>query len=189
MVAIKYIPLAICLLMATSTYSAPTWLIDKTKSSLTFVATQNNAPVKGHFKTFTADIQFDETNLKDSRIKVLVDINSISTSYPELTSTLLSSEWFNPKRFPKAIFTATNITETGKHQYTADGSLTIKDKSSPISLMFSANLPEPDAAEVTGKTTVKRSIFNVGEGEWQSTEEVKDDVEVTFNLIAKKVST
>jgi polyisoprenoid-binding protein YceI len=39
---------------------------------------------------------------------------------------------------------------------------------------------------VKGKTTIKRSLFGVGQGDWSKTDAVKDDVLVEFVLAAKR---
>src|SRR5215216_5464287 len=74
---------------------AKKWQIDPVKSSLTFTATQNQAPVSGQFKKFSGDIVVDPNNLKNSHIEIVVDMNSVSTSYADLREALTTADWFD----------------------------------------------------------------------------------------------
>lgn len=58
----------------------PEWQIVPNESTLTFTATQNGAPVSGQFKAFTGKIYVDPANYKESKIDIIVDISSLSSS-------------------------------------------------------------------------------------------------------------
>jgi len=162
----------------------PHWQIDPAKSELSFTGTQNGAPVKGAFKTFSGDIQVDPNDLKNSSFSIIVDINSISASYGEVKTTLITPDWFNVKLFPKAEFKSTKIVKTGENSYQAEGLLTIRDKSQPATLIFTAKQPDANNGTVEGSTVIKRTMFGVGQGEWASTDAVKDEVTVNFKVSA-----
>ncbi len=164
----------------------PEWQIDPKESSLKFTATQNSSPVVGEFKQFRGELFVDPNNYKASSVHIVVDMNSLSASYGELVTTLITPDWFNVKLFPKADFKATDFNKTGDKTYEAKGTLTIKDKSAPVTLTFTAEEASKDKALVQGSTTFKRSAFGVGVGEWSSTSEVKDDVTVNFKIIANR---
>src|SRR5690242_13717360 len=78
----------------------PSWKIVPNESSLTFTATQNDAPVTGTFTSFSGDIHFDPANLDKSNVKIVVNTGSISDPYNQLSDTLKSADWFNTKQFP-----------------------------------------------------------------------------------------
>ncbi|HAT8643103.1 TPA: YceI family protein [Legionella pneumophila] len=162
------------------------WSIVPSESQLTFTGTQNGAPVTGEFKTFTGEIHVDPNDLSVGSIEIRVDIASLSTSYADLKETLLTSDWFNPKLFPQAIFKATQFKQTGKNAYEAAGTLTIRDKSAPVTLTFTSEEIAPNKRVVLGSTAIKRSTFGVGQGEWASTDEIKDEVTVKFKVLAVK---
>lgn len=166
--------------------SVPSWEIIPDESSITFTATQNNAPVTGKFTKFTGDIQVDPNQLKDSHVKIVVDMNSLSTSYQDLTATLITPDWFNTKLFPKAVFVSSQFTKTGDKTYRVDGMLTIRDKSVPVTLILIEDNDSGTKAHVHGSTELKRNDFGVGQGEWAATKEVKDEVKVDFVLSASK---
>src|SRR5690242_18300077 len=80
--------------------ATPHWKIVPNESTLTFTATQNDAPVTGKFKTFSGEINFDPAQLNASNVHIIVDMNSLSTSYDDLTTTLMTPDWLNIKIFP-----------------------------------------------------------------------------------------
>lgn len=164
--------------------SLPQWQMIPEKSHLTFTATQNGAPVSGEFKRFSAEIFADPTDYRGSTLHIVVEIASLSTSYSDLSSTLMGADWFNTKMFPTADFRAGQFNKTGDNTYEAHGILIIRNKSVPITLNFTAQALDNKTMQVTGETTLKRRAFSVGEGEWASTDEIKDDVVVNFTVVA-----
>lgn len=164
----------------------PEWQIDPNQSSLSFTATQNGAPVTGQFKTFTGEIFVDPANYKTSSVHIVIDMNSISTDYADVKNTLLTADWFDVKMFPKAEFKSTDFNKTGDNSYQAIGNLTIRDKTLPVTLTFTTEQPSADTGVVIGNTVLKREAFGVGQGEWSSTDQIKDDVKVDFKITAKR---
>ena len=178
--------LALLLLITPLSQAAATkWKIIPEQSVLTFTASQSDSPVTGQFKKFFGDIDFDPNHLADSSIKIYVAIGSLSTTYPDIQATLVTPDWFNSKVFPQAVFTATKFTKTANNIFTADGTLTIRDKTQPVTLTFTLeNKGEQTWAK--GTTTIKRTAFGVGNGKWAATDDVKDDVQINFTLTAVK---
>jgi polyisoprenoid-binding protein YceI len=162
----------------------PQWMMIPAESKLTFTATQNNAPVTGEFKTFSADIFVDPEDLTVGSIDIVIDIGSLNASYADLKDTLVTADWFDTKAFPKAKFRASQFKQTGRNTYEATGTLTIRDKSAPVTLKFTAEESAPNKKIVLGSTVIKRSTFGVGRGEWSGTEEIKDEVTVNFKVAA-----
>jgi polyisoprenoid-binding protein YceI len=163
--------------------SAAAWKI-VADSSLTFTAIQNGAPVTGSFKKFTGTIDFDPASLATSHIKIIVDMASVSDSYNQLSDTLKTSDWFNSKVFPQAVFESTSIAKTGDKDYEAKGTLTIRGKSLPVVLTFNQEEYTATKAVMSGSTTLKRTAFGIGEGQWSDTKAVQDNVIVKFKIVA-----
>lgn len=182
----KFTFLIMGLLPLIATAEVPRWKIVPNQSSIMFTATQNNSPVTGQFKSFTGEISFDPDQLSASHVTITVDIGSVTTSYEEVAETLKTSDWFNIKLFPQAVFKANSFTKMGKNQYQARGTLTILDKTVPIKLTFTAEELFKASAHVDGTTTIKRSWFGVGKGEWASTKEIKDPVTINFTVTATR---
>lgn len=159
------------------------WEIVPDKSQISFTAVQNNAPIKGQFKTFSGDILFSPDDLANSKVDLSIDMNSVNTSFGAIADTLKTAEWFHVKVFPNAKFTADRITKIDDKTYQADGNLTIRDKTTPASIQFSVKDLSSTQTEVIGKTTITRTRFGVGQGEWANTDEVKDPVDIQFDFI------
>jgi len=160
--------------------SPPIWKIVSKDSNITFTAIQNNAPVSGQFKTFNGTIQFDPNDLKRSNVKIVVDLNSVTTAYKEVGDTLKTSSWFDVKLFPNATFSANQFEKIGTNTYQAKGTLNLRDKSLPVILTFILDEYDTTKAHVKGFTTLSRTAFGVGQGDWAKTSEIKDDVKVDF---------
>lgn len=166
--------------------AVPTWQIVPQASNITFTATQNNAPTSGQFKTFTGQINFDPAQLNNSNVHIVINIGSLTTGDPEIAQTLQTPDWFSAKLFPQAVFAANNFTKTGDKTYQAKGTLTIRDKTVPTTVSFVLEEYSPTKALVKGTAAIKRNDFGVGKGEWSSTDVVKNDVKVNFQITATK---
>jgi polyisoprenoid-binding protein YceI len=174
----------LALLPAMCIGAVPAWKIVPKESNLTFTATQNDAPVTGQFKSFSGEINFDPNQLNADNIKIIVDLGSVTDAYNELSDTLKSPDWFNVKLFPQAIFQSSNFVKTGDKTYQSKGTLTIRDKTQPATLIFTLEVYTSTNAVIKGSTTVKRTAFGVGQGQWSDTKAVKDDVQVNFKITA-----
>lgn len=164
----------------------PSWEIVQNKSSLAFTGTQNGAPVSGEFKRFTGEIHFDPEQLNASSVKIVVDVGSIADPYNQLVDTLKDTDWFNTKVFPQAVFKSNHFIKKGDKLYQADGTLTIRNKTLPVTLDFTQEEYTPNKARIKGSTTIKRTAFGVGQGEWADTKTIKDDVRIQFSITAVK---
>ena len=59
--------------------AASSWTVDTSKSSLTFVATQNGSPVEGRFAGWNAEITLDPQAPETGRIRAVIDTASAAT--------------------------------------------------------------------------------------------------------------
>jgi len=183
--AIKKI-IFLILLIFPSFCLATSWQIISNKSSIHFSATQNNSPITGEFKNFSGDIEFDPNQLSKSHIKIIVDIDSVATSFKDVQDALKTADWFDVASFPKATFSADDFKKTGDDTYAANGKLTLRNKTMPITLNFKLIKYTDNEAMISGKTELKRSDFDVGKGEWSSTKQIKNEVVVNFEIEAQK---
>lgn len=174
----------VTIFISTAAIAAPNWDVVPTDSSIVFTATQNGSHVSGQFKTFTVTTNFDPAHLAASKIKVVIDINSVKTSYKTIEDTLKTADWFDSKFFPQAIFQASDFKKTGDNTYVANGTLKIRDKMIPVTLNFNLEQYTPTKALVKGTTVLKRTMFGVGRGDWAKTDSIKDEVQVDFVIDA-----
>lgn len=184
--AVRGFVLALAFVALMAAAAVPAWNIVPNDSTINFTATQNNSPVSGNFKKFTGDINFDPAQLSASNVTITVDLASVNTSYGEVADTLKTADWFDSKNFPQATFKATKFTKTGANTYQADGALTIRNKTVPVSLAFTVDQFTAANFHLKGNTVLKRTDFGVGQGDWAKTDTVKDEVQVNFTLSATK---
>lgn len=163
------------------------WEIVPSESTLRFTATQNNAPVSGTFKKLHGNIEFSPEDLKNSKVDIIVDMDSVNASYQELVSTLKMSDWLDVSKFKEASFKSNELTKVKENTYQAKGDLQIRDKKHPLTVEFTVANPAKDKSKVTGEATIKRTTFGVGQGDWASTDEIKDDVKINFDLSLKRI--
>jgi polyisoprenoid-binding protein YceI len=165
--------------------SAPLWQIIPEKSHLTFTATQNNAPVEGEFSQFTAVIHFAADQLPTSSVTADIMLGSVQTSYDDIAKTVIGDEWFAVAKFPKATFESHQFKHLGDNRYEAAGTLTLRGVALPVTLPFTITHSSAGTIGISGETTLKRTAFGVGQGEWASTSSVGDEVKVKLVIEAK----
>jgi polyisoprenoid-binding protein YceI len=169
----------------TSAAHAAEYVVDAAKSRLGFRATQQGAPFEGEFRKFDAKVNFDPANLGASKVRVEIDVTSVTTKSPDRDKELPKDDWFAVSKFPKAVFETQRIESRGDNKYAAVATLTIRDQTVPLVLPFT--LEEKDGvAHVVGSVAIDRTNFGVGQGAWATTDIIGKQVTVTVDLTAKK---
>ena len=161
------------------------YTLDPASSLLRFNFEQAGANNTGRFGKYTADVTFSADNLAASKIDVSIDVASLDTGDQERDDTLKGADLFDVTKFPKARFVSSKITMNGAGRYEATGKLTIRNVTKDFKLPITFQTKDEKGKTVgflAGRATVKRLEYGVGQGEWKSTEWVKDDVLVTFSL-------
>jgi polyisoprenoid-binding protein YceI len=166
--------------------TAPKWAVDPDHSQLVFESSAEGAAFEGRFQTWDADIHFDPKQLAQSKVVVTVDTGSAVTGDSSRDQSAHSSDWFSSAVFPKATFSANSFKDLGSGKYEADGDLTIRGVSKPVSLPFTLSI-NGDQATMTGETSLDRTLFGVGQGEYGGPDIVPVDVTVKVSIQAKLV--
>ncbi|MDX8352232.1 cytochrome b/b6 domain-containing protein [Cognatiyoonia sp. IB215182] len=131
-----------------------------TDGSLEITVTQFGSQVTGDFNEWTSAITFDpeaEGVLGD--VTTTIAIGSLELG--SVTGQAMGADFFNVEAFPTATFTA-EITR-GDTDYVADGTLTIKDSTVPVTLPFKLTL-EGGTAVMAGIVALDRRDFAIGNG-------------------------
>lgn len=166
----------------------PAYTLVRQKSFIKFFAIQNNAPVKGKFEDFSADIRFDPERLDQSSIRVEVKISSITAANDEVVSTVKLPEWLSAQAFPTAVFRSRKIWRMpSTDNYYGDGELTLRGKTVPVTLNFMIERMDEEGAIAGGYVTLRRGDFGVGQGQWAKDDVVKNEVRVEFRVVAEKI--
>ena len=95
---------------ATAVPSREEWTIDPDRSTLRFSLRHIVVhEIKGEFTRWGGTLSVDEANPTASTIRVWVDLESVNTGDPARDAQVRSSEFFDVGRFPRAVFTNTEI--------------------------------------------------------------------------------
>ncbi|MBY4949302.1 YceI family protein [Cupriavidus respiraculi] len=159
--------------------------VDVAKSSVTAVARQIGVPMEGKFRKFDAAVDFDPARLATSSAKVEIDVASFEIGDAATTKEVKGRDWFDAARFPKAVFQSTGIRNGAAGKYDVTGKLTIKGKT--VDVVVPATYRQEGAGQVfEGVLPIKRTAFNIGEGDWKDTSVVADDVQIKFRIVTAK---
>ena len=174
-------------LAAAAPASAPAvthYVLDAPRSSLEFTFQQAGAQNKGKFTRFAVSFDFSPDNLAASRLEVTVEIGSLDTGDQERDDTLRSADLFALAKFPQAHFAASQFNKTAGG-YEAIGKLTIRGVTRDTRVPFTFRTVDEHGVAVgymSGKTSIRRLDFGVGQGEWKATDQVGNEVGVSFAL-------
>jgi polyisoprenoid-binding protein YceI len=156
---------------------------DPAASRLGFTGVQEGAEFKGSFRKFTAAVDFAPDSLASARFDVQIDLNSLDTMDKDRDKTMRGPDIFDIAHYPTAHYVTRSFTKTAAG-YSAVGALTLRGvtKDVPIDFQFVSAAGQP---KIEGTAKLKRLDFGVGQGDYKSTEEVKDEVKVAFSLVLK----
>ncbi|MFA6113402.1 MAG: YceI family protein [Sphingomonas sp.] len=171
---------------ATATPVAPSrWTVRRAASSLSFNTSWSEGPVDGRFGSWDAAILFDPAALDASSVKVTIDMTSAKTGVADTEGALPDPDWFAAATHPVATFAATTFRHRSGDRYEAIGTLSLRGVSRPLTLPFTLKI-DGDVATMRGSTTIDRTIFGVGQGEWKATTDLKAGVAVTVAIKADR---
>jgi len=182
------IALATALLSTTAFADAPAggahFSSDPAKSTLQFSFVQAGATNTGKFAKFPVTLDAAADGSAASKLDVSVDMTTMDSGDKDRDDTLRGPDLFSVAKFPQAHFTATQITKTAAG-FDALGKLTIRGVTRDQHVLFTLRAASEQGHAVsylTGKTTIHRLDFGVGQGDWKSTEWVGNDVTVSYNV-------
>jgi polyisoprenoid-binding protein YceI len=180
--------LAIVLALLWAVYCpAEDWEQIPDQSRLGFVGTLEGEAFEGVFHRFSAVIRFDPKALEKARFEVEIDVASADTKNRERDQALKQEEWFHTAQFPRASYRAEKFRSLGEDRFVADGTLTIKGVSRRFSLPFSWR-NDRDHAKLSARVSLRRTDFNIGEGEWADDERIGRTVQVRADLRLRRVN-
>lgn len=151
------------------------------QSEISFTSRQMGVPVDGRFGKFSAQIQFNPRQPQQGRIGLQIDLTSVQIGAPETMAELRKPGWFDSARVPNASFTSTAITAAGPGKFNVAGTLAIKGISQAVTVPVTLT-QQGGITRAEGAFALKRLDFKVGDGEWNDTSLVGNEVQVRFKL-------
>lgn len=162
----------------------PRWRVDSEASRLFFEATEAGRPVRGEFRRFDADIAFDPARPETARVVVRIATLSAETGRIMHDQALQDGDWFAPAQFPEARFTISGATRRADGGYSAEGTVTLRGRSQPATLLFRLAV-EDGVARMEGEATLDRLAFGIGERSDRSGGWIGRQVRVEVRLVAR----
>lgn len=190
----RMLPLLAVFLVISVPAQAKQWILKPgADSSITFKAKQMGAEFEGRFRLFVTKIEFDPDNLPASHVTVDIDLSTVDTKSAERDDALRGKEWFDISAAQMAKFETTKITKTGEGAYLAEGSLTIRGVTVPVSLPFTLVMQAKDSdkeliATMDGRVILDRNTFGLGGENWNDTSVIANEVPVSVHIVAKTVT-
>ena len=170
---------------------ASSWTVEE-GSRLGFRTSQGGAPVEGQFEEFEAEIEFSAEDLEASRVAVVIDVSSVNSESKERDDTIRSSSLFDVANWPSARFETKSFRRVADDRFEAVADLTMRDVTKEVALPFTLEVvPHPEAegqlqAIASGELAVMRLDYGVGQGMWQDTSVVPDEVIIFINIVASR---
>jgi len=150
-------------------------------SVLAFAGTYEGEAFTGRFPGFVTRFSFDPAQLANARLDVTIPLATASTGNSDYDGEMRGSSFFNAAKFPQARYTATRFRALGGNNFVADGTLNLRGVSKPVALTFTWT---PGAQPVlSGKASVNRLDFGVGQGDWAETDLVPNTIAVSTKVI------
>jgi polyisoprenoid-binding protein YceI len=171
--------------VAAAAAAPPAWIVDKNTSALRFTSSMAGESFSGAFRRWDADIRFDPANLPASSVTATIDVGSAATGNPDRDQALPTDTFLDAPAFPKATFVARHFTALGGGRYQADGVLTLRGISKPLSLPFTLAV-QGALAKMAGQVAINRLAFGVGQGEFKATTAIPAAVTVSVAILARR---
>jgi polyisoprenoid-binding protein YceI len=167
------------------------WELDSAHSNVYFSVDHIFSKIQGHFNQFTARVNFDPANLKESRFLFEMKVDSIDTGNGKRDKHLLSADFFDAGKYPLITFESKTITDAGNGVYAVAGKLNIKGKVYDLTLPLTLAgikdhpaVPGKQVAGFNGKIPVDRLALGVGDEKFYKMGIVGKDVEIFVSLEA-----
>ncbi|MBC7983787.1 MAG: YceI family protein [Candidatus Obscuribacterales bacterium] len=166
---------------------AATWELDQSKSRVIFKYSFEGKPYQGEFKNVKATFDIDPLKPAACKFTVTIPIKDLSVASAEVKDYLHDVELFDVDQFPTASFKADKCSLKSVNSFVADGTLTIRDKTHPLSFPFKLDIEMAGAQprfHLTSEVTIQRLKFGVGQGYWANTSGVPNDVVIAVDVYA-----
>ena len=165
--------------------SAAQWLVDRAQSRVGFSFALQRQPVSGAIADWRADILFDPDSLETSSISVVMETRTVSVDTREIDERQLASkDGFYAEYFGAANFTADSIRRRADGGYEAEGTLTIKGISRPLTLPFELSV-ENGVGRASGAVTIDRFDYEIGVANDPDATWIDREITISIDIVAE----
>lgn len=155
------------------------WLLDAQASSVAFThkTMWGLVTVKGAFTGLEG--QGEVLAGGGAQGTVTIAAASIDTKHKKRDEHLRSADFFETEAHPAIVFTAGQVTPTGRDTVDVSGDLTVRGTTRPLTFSARATEVAADAVALTGALSVDRTDFGLT---WNQMGMMKGKAELTLNL-------
>ncbi|NKI27614.1 YceI family protein [Arenibacter sp. 6A1] len=168
---------------------AKQWELDPHHTSVNFGVKHFFNTVNGIFQEKEGTFNFDESDLANSKFTFKVAVASIDTNNEKRDKHLRSEDFFNAAMYEYITFSSNKIEKTEGNNYQVTGDLTIKDVTKTVTIPFQVTgemeHPMMEGTLIKGlsfNTSLNRTDYGVGTGDWGMTMVVGDKVNIEINM-------
>ena len=152
-------------------------------STLAFAGKYQGEVFVGRFPGFSTRLSFDPRNLDGSRLEVTIPMATATTRNADYDGEMRGTAFFDATKFPQATYVATKFRALGGNRYAADGTLTLRGASKPVTLTF--EWTQGERPVLFGRAAVQRLDFGVGGGQWADTGLIPNAIAVSTRVVLK----
>ncbi|MEM7695609.1 MAG: YceI family protein [Pseudomonadota bacterium] len=165
---------------------APAWTVFTEESTVGYEFRFQNGRVSGTLPAFAVDLRFDEENLAGSSIIATLETDAVTLKEGGVSlNDVKGSNGLHAARHPEARFVASTITAGDDGTFVAEGTLSARGVSVPVTLPFS--LEEVEGRTVaTGRALLDRAAFGFGDGAGLSDGDLGPTVAVDLTIVAER---
>jgi polyisoprenoid-binding protein YceI len=177
----KILPAALALSAALPLQALELNRLEPEASSLSFVFREMGVDVDGHFKRFSAQLDFDPAKPAAAKASFDLDLASVDAGSDEANDEVIGKAWFDAKTYPQAHFESTTVRALGGNRYEVSGRMRIKGRTQDVAAPFTYT-PQGKGGVFDGAFVLKRADFAIGEGVWADFGTVANEIQVRFHL-------
>ncbi|QNU15667.1 YceI family protein [Thermomonas sp. XSG] len=152
-------------------------------STLAFAGKYQGEVFVGRFPGFSTRLSFDPRKLDASRLEVTIPMATATTRNADYDGEMRGTAFFDATKFPQATYVATKFRALGGNRYAADGTLTLRGASKPVTLTF--EWTQGANPVLFGRAAVQRLDFGVGGGQWADTGLIPNAIAVSTRVLLK----
>jgi polyisoprenoid-binding protein YceI len=180
--------LALALALGSGTWLARAmpvgWSVARDDSRILFDYRRNGQSAEGRFTRFTGEGVFDRASPADATLELHIESASIDLDDPLASAFATSAEWFDSMTHPELVYRLQHLTPEGGDRFRADGDLTIRGRTKPISTTITLNIGA-ESASASGTLSVDRTDYLLGVGPSAMFVDIGPQVSVRFELTAQ----
>jgi polyisoprenoid-binding protein YceI len=166
-----------------------TFTLDPAHTSVGFeIGHLGISKVQGRFTKFTGKVRENAADLSQSGVEFTAQIDSIDTAVAPRDAHLKSPDFFDAAKYPELTFKSTRVRKA-RGGYVADGALTIKGVTKPVSISFKHYGPITDpwgnsrVGVVAEPITINRQDYGIAYND-----KLKDGTPSVANEVTVRIS-